>query len=229
MEERDALKEEATKTKDSDLMREFKSKRNDVKKKLEEDVKVYNEKEFDSTKSSNYVWKSAYKFLGQNNNKAPSQIYHEGNLITSPEKLANAFNQIFLEKVKKIRQKAESQNVKINPVQRLKTWLSQRLSPPSQFKVKALSKVQLRKVMKRMKGGRSHGIDFIDSYSLKVSYPLIEDTILHLVNLSIRKQTFAEVWKVQLVMPLHKKNDRHVGTNYRPHSGGGQDSRIRSI
>ena len=32
-----------------------------MKKKLEEDMKVYNEKEFDSTKSSNYVWKSAYK------------------------------------------------------------------------------------------------------------------------------------------------------------------------
>ena len=67
-----------------------------------------------------------------------------------------------------------------------------------------------------MKGGRSHGIDFIYSYSLKVSYPLIEDAILHLVHLSIRKQTFAKVWKVQLVMPLHKKNDQHVGTNYRP-------------
>ena len=216
MEERDSLKEEATQTKDSDLMSEFKRKRNEVKDKVEEDMKDYNENEFDSTKSSNYVWKSAYKFLGQTNNKAPSQIYHEGNLITSPEKLANAFNQIFLDKVKKIRQKAESQNIKINPVQRLKMWLSQRLTPLSQFKVKVLTKAQLRKVIKRMKGGRSHGIDFIDSYSLKVSYPLIEDAILHLVNLSIRKQTFAKVWKVQLVMPLHKKNDQHVGTNYRP-------------
>ena len=67
-----------------------------------------------------------------------------------------------------------------------------------------------------MKGGRSHGIDFIDSYSLKISYPLIEEAILHLVNLSIKKKTFAKAWKVQLVMPLHKKADRLEASNYRP-------------
>ena len=36
------------------------------------------------------------------------------------------------------------------------------------------------------------------------------------MNLSIRKKSFAEAWKTQLVMPLHKKGDKLVGTNYRP-------------
>ena len=62
--------------------------------------------------------------------------------------------------------------------------------------------------MKKMKGGRSHGLDFIDSYSLKISYFLLEDAIHHLVNLSISKNRFAEPWKIQLVMPLHKKGDK---------------------
>ena len=67
-----------------------------------------------------------------------------------------------------------------------------------------------------MKGGRSHGFDYIDSFSLKLAYPLIEDAILHLVNLSIESHSFAKCWKVQMVKPLFKKGDKVLGTNYRP-------------
>jgi hypothetical protein len=36
------------------------------------------------------------------------------------------------------------------------------------------------------------------------------------VNLSISTGKFASLWKIQLVHPLHKKNDKLDGTNYRP-------------
>ena len=216
MEERDTLKKEATSTKDSALLNEFKKKRNEAKVKVEVDKKAYYEKEFDESKSSNNVWKSAYKILGQDSNKSPTQISVEGDLINSPEKMANCFNEVFLKKVNKIREKTKDHQVKIDPIQRLKSWLLQRPSPLPKFEIKPLTKIQLRKVIKKMKGGRSHGIDFIDSYSLKISYPLIEEAILHLVNLSIKKKTFAKAWKVQLVMPLHKKADRLEASNYRP-------------
>ena len=67
-----------------------------------------------------------------------------------------------------------------------------------------------------MKFSRSHGSDFIDSYSIKLSGPLIEDALLHIINLSITSGVFATSWKTQLVLPLHKKNDKLEGSNYRP-------------
>ena len=70
--------------------------------------------------------------------------------------------------------------------------------------------------MKKLKPSRSHGADFIDSYSLKLAFPLIEDAILHLVNLSITTNTYSKNWKFQLVLPLHKKNDTMDGNNFRP-------------
>ena len=70
--------------------------------------------------------------------------------------------------------------------------------------------------MKKFKNSRTHGMDFIDSSSLKLALPLIEDSILHLVNLSIENGDFAENWKIQLILPLHKKNDKLNGSNYRP-------------
>ena len=215
MEERDVLKQEATYYQDSVLLSEYKKKRNAVKESVEADRKKYLTTEFENEDSAN-VWKAAYKILGQNDNKAPTQIIDGDEMIHAPAKMANAFNKIFLQKVEKIRDKTVHTETKINPVTRLKSWLNQRQNPPELFELKPLTKSQLRKVILKMKGGRCHGVDDIDSYSLKVSYPLIEDAMLHLVNLSITQQTFAKAWKVQLVMPLHKKSDKMIGSNYRP-------------
>ena len=121
-----------------------------------------------------------------------------------------------MSKVKKIRDKANLIPAKMNPIQRLRSWLSMRETPLPNFEIRPVSRKQLRKTIKKMKGGRSHGLDYIDSYSLKISYPLIEDAIFHLVNLSIKEKIFAEAWKIQLVMPLHKKGDKLLGSNYRP-------------
>ena len=61
-----------------------------------------------------------------------------------------------------------------------------------------------------------HGRDEIESYSLKISAPLIEDSLLHLVNLSIENQNFAAPWKPQLILPFHKKTEKTKVENYRP-------------
>ena len=70
--------------------------------------------------------------------------------------------------------------------------------------------------MKKMKGKRVHGTDWIDAYSLKIASPLLEDSLIHLINLSIRQGRFAQVWKPQLIHPVHKKNARDKKENYRP-------------
>ena len=67
-----------------------------------------------------------------------------------------------------------------------------------------------------MKGGFSCGIDGIDGFSIKLAAPLIEDALLHLVNLSIRTSLFPETWKHQLIFPQHKKKDKLLVENYRP-------------
>jgi hypothetical protein len=67
-----------------------------------------------------------------------------------------------------------------------------------------------------MKGKRVHGRDEIDSFSLKLAAPLIEDSLLHLVNLSIESENFATPWKPQLILPFHKKKEKTKVENYRP-------------
>ena len=84
-----------------------------------------------------------------------------------------------------------SNTPKIEPVDRLKSWL--RDKPLPRFELKPIDLNKLRKIMKKLKPSRSHGTDFIDSSSIKLAFPLIEESVLHLVNLSISSKKFAEL------------------------------------
>ena len=55
-----------------------------------------------------------------------------------------------------------------------------------QFDIQPIDYRKLRQILKKLKGNRSSGIDFIDGYSIKLAAPLIEDVLLHLVNLTIK-------------------------------------------
>ena len=79
-----------------------------------------------------------------------------------------------------------------------------------------LYSIDLSKIMKKLKGNRSSGIDFIDGYSIKLAYPIIENVLIHLVNLSIEKSQFPQLWKSSKINPDFKKGERTDGENYRP-------------
>ena len=103
-------------------------------------------------------------------------------MVTNPLKMADIFNNYFKKKITLLRQKTASA-AEIEPATRLRDWLGKRAEPPPEFKIRKINLTTLRKAIKKVKGKRVHGRDEIDSYSLKVSAPLIEDSLLHLVNL----------------------------------------------
>ena len=82
--------------------------------------------------------------------------------------------------------------------------------------MKKINNIELRNILKKRKGNRSSGIDFIDGYSIKVAAPLIEDILLHLVNLTIDKSKYPQLWKMNKVSPHFKKGDKTLGENWRP-------------
>ena len=96
MEEREALKEEATKTGDEALLKEYKRVRNVIKSRLEPDKSNYYENKFASPNlTPKNAWNTVYKILGSDNNKAPTKIKVDDKIISNPQKLADAFDKIF--------------------------------------------------------------------------------------------------------------------------------------
>ena len=220
MMERKALQEQATHIGDKIALKKAKKKGKEIKKALIEDETEYYKKDFGEQMDLSSAWRTARVILGENNNLAPTAIKATSEngdveLVTNPKRLANMFNNYFRTKIQLLREKTNQPPV-IPPSERLRKWLVQRGDPPPPFKLKTINKVMFRKIMKKMKPKRVHGVDWIDSYSLKIASPLIEDALIHLINLSILGSKFSTRWKPQLIFPLHKKKEKDIVDNYRP-------------
>jgi hypothetical protein len=184
MKERNELKEEATNSGNKESEKEYKKKGKAIKKAIGEDEREYYGKDFGDNSDSSTAWKTAKVILGMNNNLAPTVIKRKNengdvDMVTNPLKMAIIFNHFFREKVEVLREKTNIPP-KINPTERLRRWLAKTGTKPPPFKLKPINKEMFRRIMKKMKPKRVHGVDWIDSHSLKISSPLIEDCLIHL-------------------------------------------------
>ena len=212
--ERNELKLQSATCNDPEILKQYKTLRNRIKSKLKNEKIEYYRNKLENRKATvKEVWKVSYEILGQSRDLSPKQLYHNGDLITSSKTMSNIFNKIFVNKVKKLKNEIPD-NVSKNPVERFGVWLEKREAPVPQFNIKKINKEDLRNQIKKLKGNKSCGIDQIDSFSLKLASPYIEEVILHLVNLSLSR--YPDGWKTQLIHPLHKKAEKTVGENYRP-------------
>ena len=84
------------------------------------------------------------------------------------------------------------------------------------FELKTVHPDVISEVLKNMKSSKSCGIDFIDSFVLKLACDELTPGITHIVNLSIKCEHFPSMWKKSKVIPLFKKEDPTLAKNYRP-------------
>ena len=139
-------------------------------------------------------------------------ICYKHETYTTSKDIANILNKIFIDKVKKLR--IETASFVIGKAkERLRAWLDSRNSVPSTFNFKCIDLRTLRKILSKLKGNRSCGVDFVDGYSIKLAAPIIEDILLHLVNISISQSKYPQCWKVSKIIPHHKKVDGTNGEN----------------
>ena len=216
---RDKLKMEAIEEQSESKFKEYKKLRNAIVNRLELDkINYYKTKFYAEKPSSSNIWRQANDYLNTSSrsySNTPNMIFHNGQIHTTPSGVANAMNSTFIEKVTKLCAKI-TQDVEICPLERLKCFLDKKSGFIEQFNLKPISKIDLRKIIQRRKGNRSSGLDFIDGFSIKLAAPLIEDVLLHLVNLSIQNAYYPGSWKVTKVLPQFKKGDRLYGENWRP-------------
>ena len=173
---------------------------------------------FRNCRDAKQMWSTARKVLGMEREKGPTAVVNEkGEITSNPQELADEFNKFFINKVKDLRESAKKKAKESleDPMRYLREMLDKKGVPEVSQLVK-ITKRDLRLIMKSVKPGKSCGDDTIDGYSLKLAYPLIEDSLLHLVNLSIQARIFADKWKPLTIFPHHKKESRLLLKNYQP-------------
>ena len=126
-------------------------------------------------------------FLGtssRSHSNSPNMISYNNQTLTAPRDIANSLNQIFIEKVRKLRNETNSDTNEAAKL-RLRSWLETRDSEIAAFELKPIDLTKLRKILKKLKGNRSCGIDFIDGYSIKLAAPILKNILLHLVQTKV--------------------------------------------
>ncbi|PJE77717.1 hypothetical protein CI610_03355 [invertebrate metagenome] len=71
-------------------------------------------------------------------------------------------------------------------------------------------------ILKILKLGKASGHDTISHHMLKFTANSICKPLSILFNMSFNQKSFPEIWKKGVVLPLFKKGDRHLVSNYRP-------------
>ena len=167
MKQRDALKVLASK---SGLVQDFanyKEKRNLVTQKLK-----YAKKEHYKSKFANAdlttadVWLGAKQLLGNVKCNFPTQILAKGKLLSKPFDMATAVNEYFLEKIQNLKDlNVSGSHVEATCV--LENFLQKKQLPPEGFVLCELTEDKVRTLIRKIKGKKSCGIDWICGLSLK--------------------------------------------------------------
>ena len=207
---------------------QYKNKRNEASTLLKTCKKDYYTNKFnDENCSSKSVWKTAYEVLGNYRSNFPSQILHGGRLLSNPSEIAQAVNEYFIDKIRKLKEEFNECVDEDESIPELKKYLSKKNVPNEGFSLRELDNDDMKNLLKTLKRKKSLGLDWICGYSLKISSKSLTEELKTLINLTIRKKKFVNEWKCSKVLPGWKnKGTRFELKFYRPISNLSEVSKL---
>ena len=212
MEQRNIAQQVAFLSKDQNRLREYKNLRNRVNNLLKSDKKNWEKAHLDHVSNSDSdLWKNLKDLVQWKNGGPPSQLFHNGELHSSPKRLAKMMNEFFINKVKNLL--SNLQPTDSDPLRYLKRYMSGR---NAKFQLRQVHPDEVLAVIRSLKNSKSTGLDTINVQILKLIAESILPSLTHIVNLSLASSTFPSAWKKAKVIPLLKKSDPLVPQNYRP-------------
>ena len=86
----------------------------------------------------------------------------------------------------------------------------------SELQIPPISVFEIFNYLTHLKQSRTRGLDGIDSRILKLSAPVITDTLTYIFNLCLEKNYFPNAFKKAKVIPIYKSGNSTDPSNYRP-------------
>ena len=154
------------------------------------------------------TWQTINNVLGKNSRrKSPSYFLDDSNKITDPGLISNKFNSFFANIGPKLASKIKSPSS-----------FSDFLHNPhhSTIFLNPIEEKEIIDIVNNFKNGKSSGYDDISPSIVKSAIVFITKPLAYIFNLSISTGIFPDALKVAKVVPVFKKDDPHVFSNYRP-------------
>ena len=138
---------------------------------------------------SRSTWKHIRSWLGWSSGGPPTKLLDNGTLHSKPSSLSGIMISFFVNKVENLRRNLPPSN--LNPLDLVRKLMQKRTCS---FKLHPVHPDQISKIINKMKSSKSCGIDSIDSYIIKLAKEELLPVITHIVNLSIKYQTFPQLY-----------------------------------
>jgi hypothetical protein len=169
-------------------------------------------KSCEETCETGKLWKNILGWLNWSSSSFPTKLLCEGNLETSPKKIADIQNRYYIDKVHSIRTSLLGQNQ--DPLELLRQRLE---GNQASFTSQSVTPEQVEKIISQLKNSKASGMDNLDTYILKLTKPIIVHSVCHILNLSLVSNKFPTKWKIAKIVPLYKgKGSKLDPKNYRP-------------
>lgn len=173
---------------------------------------IYWANKFELTKSDmKQTWNCIKIILNKTYNKLdfPSVFLHNSTNITNPLDIANGFNKYFVNVGNELASKVShfpGSAANLLPLRNL----------PHSFLINPTTHHEISKIIENFKPKTSSGYDQISPKLLKKSCKSISHPLTFIANLSFETGIFPSAMKIAKVIPIFKKDDNKIFSNYRP-------------
>lgn len=173
--------------------------------KIKQAKRSYNEFKF---LNSNNKSKTAWQIIKNNTYNINSLPKHftdvEGNNLKTQEETANAFNNFFINSIKHL---TDNMSPSLNNIKTINNNNSIFLMP--------LTTAEMLTIIRSVSAKNSSGEDEVPCSLLLKAAEFIAKPLTYIINLSFIEGTFPSVLKESLIIPVHKKDDKSLISNYR--------------
>jgi hypothetical protein len=209
---RNEAQAKASQTHDPHDSRPIKNIRNTATARLRSEKKDWERQKLDAANHNPAtIWKNVKSWLSWGNSGPPSKLFTNGELLTSPSRVAGAMNNFFITKIRLLRISILPTDE--DPLFKLREVMRNR---QCSFSLRPVTPSEVEKIIKGLKNSKSTGTDYIGTWTIKLVARDIIPAITRIVNLSISQSEFPNIWKLSKVVPLLKKGDPLTPKNYRP-------------
>ena len=169
----------------------------------------YSQKCENNVNNLNGLWETVNEITGKNNKEDPTVFYDNDREFKEPSDISNAFNTYFTNIGPKLASSMAS-NADANFTKFLPPYYDKSLffTPTDEE--------EIFKIVRTLKSGRSTGYDGISMNLLKKVITYIIAPLTYIFNLSISTGKCPNSLKIAKVIPIYKKDDPSLLTNYRP-------------
>ena len=191
-------------------LNKYKQYRNRLTSIIKTSKKMHYSKELGKAEGDlNATWKVINNITNRNKQKAQiERIKIDNNELTDSAEIANAFNSYFTSIGPDLASQIKSDNCNF-------TQFLNRPSENTMFFV-STHQYEIKEIVKKLKSKSSAGYDGISTKLLKQIINNIASPLAFIFNLSLTTGTCPDLLKLAKVIPIYKKDNPNLLTNYRP-------------